>query len=409
LYFGSYICLFLSLHIAVFSSAGYDHRITSGPPNRDENAYNRDALWDAAYDRLEKYNRHTKDRSESYASLFEPASLDPEVESINENLNSARQSYFEQEWRGEQAIYRLELWCLMIIAAIVNIVSLYLAIPGRGSRSTIQQWVIILPSMSIAISCFGFATCLRRTRRSAIIQFTSVALSLCISLVSLPVIAVSVDSTVLGQLPEDQALNNASNIFFSTWFLVITSILLVTSWFQATVTTSDWVLFATMSFALMASSLLYFQETETVIAEDGVEIQVPKCVNSTNLLKTSCARVTLGFYLGVVSGVIALIMTPLHRFGLGPIWHVIAGIPFTCAWGFAVAYISFLSDGSRLGGTVYFSSWFSAFLIIDITTMNLVFLVQEHDKRKANEEEENDEHEAQNEGASQLVTPPVTN
>jgi hypothetical protein len=156
----------------------------------------------------------------------------------------------------------------------------------------------------------------------------------------LPLISFSSDETILGYDEGflTQTLEKA-NIFFSTWMCVIVSVILVTSWFRASITTSDWVLLGVVSLALLGSSVVFFKENVTIFTEDGTVITVPKCAHPTDLIETSCKRVTLGFYLGLCSSVISFIMVPLYR--LDPSWHLMASTALLITWSVGVAYITF--------------------------------------------------------------------
>lgn len=156
----------------------------------------------------------------------------------------------------------------------------------------------------------------------------------------LPLISFSTDETILGY---DNGLLTqtlqAGNIFFSTWICVIASILLVLCWFRASITTSDWLLLGVASLAVFASSLIYFTEDTTTKGEDGALVTSPKCTNPTDLFESSCQKVTIAFFLGLVSCIISFIMAALYC--LHPKWHLLIVTPLFIMWGVAVAYITF--------------------------------------------------------------------
>jgi hypothetical protein len=155
---------------------------------------------------------------------------------------------------------------------------------------------------------------------------------------------------------------------------------MVTNVFRASVVTQDWVLLATFSFALMASSVIYFRSDQYAISEDGTQVLLPPCSNKTSIKETTCKKATLGFYLGLWSGIISLLMIPMYRFG--PILHFVVSMPLLILWGVAVAFITFNAKIGVAAGILYFSCWIAAFTSIDLTTMNFLRIVRNRKQRK---------------------------
>jgi hypothetical protein len=156
----------------------------------------------------------------------------------------------------------------------------------------------------------------------------------------LPLISFSSEETILGY--DDGLLTQTlqrGNIFFSTWICLIVSVLLVLCWFRASIITSDWVLLGVASAALFISSLIYFSEDITTEGEDGSLVTSPQCTNPTEIVASSCQKVTIAFLLGLISCIISFIMAALYC--LGPKWHLLIITPLFVLWGVAVAYITF--------------------------------------------------------------------
>ena len=201
---------------------------------------------------------------------------------------------------------------------------------------------------------------------------------------AVPFLSYIADSAILGfNDGNDTEIDRDPNLFFSTWISVILCLLLVTNIFRASPVTQDWVLLATFSFALMASSIVFFNSEHFTINEDGTQEALPPCTNTTDIRDSTCTRATLGFYLGLWSGIISLLMVCLYRC---PAWlHFVVSLPLLVFWGVAVAYITFNAKNGVAAGILYFSCWIAAFTSIDLTTMNLIRVLKSRKQRKAQE------------------------
>ena len=188
LYFACYVCMFLCLHLAIVSTCGDEKtdNVDYGDSREgDENVVDRNAVWDVAYEQMEHRvgqleNRfrlrpvNERDRSESYANLFAPPSFWTDGShqgSIDEGDES--EPYIDVKYRKNQ-LYRLELWCVLIIESIINLIALQRELPSIAQRSVLELWALAAPSLSIIVGFCGFSTVLRTTTRSNIIQAFSV-------------------------------------------------------------------------------------------------------------------------------------------------------------------------------------------------------------------------------------------
>lgn len=142
---------------------------------------------------------------------------------------------------------------------------------------------------------------------------------------------------------ESSTLTHA-NLFFSTWTAVLYSFLLATSWFDASVTSADWVLMFVVSCALMGASVAYIQDTG--LEGEKWKVDVLAELYGCDDVAGGCKRVAFGFYLGLISGFLSLVMIVLHR--LGPGFHFILGIVVLCGWGGGVGIITFASVSERI-------------------------------------------------------------
>jgi hypothetical protein len=362
LFISIYINLFLCLDMVIQSTAGSNGKKVT---RRRSSVVGRGAIFDAAYTQLERMHPETQehlDRSTSYVDLFENVTLgseskDGDHEGTDPQVNRNRRSYLDLKYEAIQ-VNRLELWCILIIESCVNVAALIPNLSWSGERTLDQKFILTLPSLSIVISCIGFATCMRKTKRAKIIQGVSVILSVLTWLMAVPIFSRVANFAILGFKNDDNTeATNEANIFFSTWISVIVVLLLCTSLFHASIVTSDWVLVAAFSFALMASSIVTFNSnTSTDVDDAGHQMMIPQCTEYELMKDSTCKGSTLSFYLGLISGVVSLLMVPLYK--CGPWLHFLVSLPLVVLWGVAVAYITFSAADSVTAGIFYFSSWY---------------------------------------------------
>ena len=223
LYFGIYICYFLTLSILITSATCVASTKKSRKKqnndlesNESSESVKRGDLWQAAYGKLERYSRMERDRSDSYGSLFDtPEEWDDrhesrikegpdEYPSDMENCSSqtlgrvesqtlgrveevntsrlfqeerdvdmndsglARQTNVDpKDWK--RRVRRLELWCVLLTMSIV------VTYTFRHHEVLRPRLVYTVLSISIFISCVGIGTCLRTSRISNSIQILSVS------------------------------------------------------------------------------------------------------------------------------------------------------------------------------------------------------------------------------------------
>lgn len=147
--------------------------------------------------------------------------------------------------------------------------------------------------------------------------------------VALPLISLYSNQSILGYGDNDVTTLTEANLFFSTWFCLFYSFLLATSWRNASVTTTDWVLMSIVSFALLGSSVTFLRKYNGESFVSGLHSCDGICGT----------RVTFGFYLGLSSGLISLVLILLYR--LGPCFHLVFGVASICVWAVGVGYITF--------------------------------------------------------------------
>jgi hypothetical protein len=361
LYIASYVNLFLCLDIVIQSTAGSNWKKSA---LRRSSLVGRGAIFDAAYTQLERMNPETQehlDRSASYRDLFENVTLgsgpeDDVRQETDPNPNTHQRDHVDLKYQAIQ-VNRLELWCILIIESCISVASLIPNLSAPGDRNLAQKTIMTLPCLSIVISSIGFATCMRKTKRASIIQGVSVILSVLTWLTAIPILSYVADFAVLGyQQNNITRATNEANLFFSTWICVIVVLLLCTNLFHASIVTSDWVLLANFSFALMAAAIVSLNIVSTDVDDAGQQKTVFQCTDYAHIMDSTCKESTLSFYLGLFSGVLSLLMVALHN--CGPWLHFLVSLPLVVAWGVAVAYITFSATDSITAGVFYFSSWY---------------------------------------------------
>jgi hypothetical protein len=187
------------------------------------------------------------------------------------------------------------------------------------------------------------------------------------------------------------------NLYFFSLCCLITSILLIASWFQENIhsgnslTTTQWILLGSMSFFVTISGIAFRDEAESKYVE--MDISSSSTITTTNNNSTgptstsiplcdledyNCYRVNLAIILGSVSAAIACIVIPWR--GYSPKCHVDVSAMLFVAWFVSVWYLTFDSGPGRAFGNIYFGTWAALYLSLNIlilsstmdeTTMNL--------------------------------------
>jgi hypothetical protein len=164
---------------------------------------------------------------------------------------------------------------------------------------------------------------------------------------------------------------NSSNVMLSAWGALVMSLLLITSWWKASCTVTDWVLLAAFSFALMVSSHFDYKEEIPVENSDGSYTSTRVC---TTLSDYSCIRTLLGQYLGMASGIVSLVMIPMTKIPV--VVHVVVSTLLFIAWAVGVSLIAYGSGHGTSAGDVFLEVWACVFLSLDIATTNIALRVR---------------------------------
>ena len=159
-----------------------------------------------------------------------------------------------------------------------------------------------------------------------------------------------------------------ANLYFFSWGSLIVSIMLAGEWGKqfngddASITAVQWVCLAASSLVLMGTSSATYNELGCGKAEDST---------------TVCNRNLFAIILGVGSGVIALVMVPLK--GAPPICQGVVSLLLLICWACGVSYITFDNGPGSSLGNVYFATWISLFLCVNITSTCLMLLLHGKD------------------------------
>lgn len=202
----------------------------------------------------------------------------------------------------------------------------------------------------------------------------------------------------------DDPQNNEANIFFSSWVAVVDVILLITNWFNASVVTQDYILLASCTLSLLATSLriLLHNNQDELSSETGayeiVRVYFGVISGGKLLLdgRERLRRLTFHhrvptilvfecffiFHPGICAA-LSLLMSSVRN--ISPWIHFLVALSFTLLWGFAVVVISITGEQSAATGSVFLAVWINIFLSLDLATMHFVFILRgcqdrNHDK-----------------------------
>jgi hypothetical protein len=148
-----------------------------------------------------------------------------------------------------------------------------------------------------------------------------------------------------------------ANLYFFSWGALISSILLAGSWGKeangdkASETAVQWV-------CLLASSLVVMGTSSSIFNDSGCK--------SLDLDTSGCNRTKFAIGLGLASGILSLVMLPFKHAPM--ICHLVMGLLLFCSWCCGVGFITFGSGPGINLGNVYFATWISLFLCLNITT-----------------------------------------
>jgi hypothetical protein len=175
---------------------------------------------------------------------------------------------------------------------------------------------------------------------------------------------------------EGESVLDDPNVFFGIWISLISAIMLVTSALRASLVTTDWVLFAMTSVALILSCM---KEIDALMVVDGSKSDSLSCDTQEDPIY--CQRLTFAKYLAIASLGLSLPMTFMCRFG--PSLHMVVSFPLMIAWGFGTQYVTF-TQSTSYPAIIYFAFWVGIYLSLELLSINLILLKR---ARKKDDEE----------------------
>jgi hypothetical protein len=165
-------------------------------------------------------------------------------------------------------------------------------------------------------------------------------------------------------------------LYFFSWSALITSIMLIGSWAQeangdqASKTALQWALLAASSYVVMGTTSAIYKDTGC---------------KKYDLDTSGCRRTRFAVYLGLCSGFMATAMFGIKQ--APPHCQGIVSFLMLASWGCGVSYITFGEGPGISMGNVYFATWISLFLCLNITT-TAVWQTINPDNKAASEEPE---------------------
>jgi hypothetical protein len=271
-------------------------------------------------------------------------------------------------------------WSLLLTCSIVTLCSLLSVLSDRKDDGwdRHEKWAVSVASISLSFAFFGClasmlpeATALkvesplvritieevrfRSMQYSHFRYFFSPQITICLGFWAAGMPAILDPDHSLAVYPGFGIAN--ANLYFFSWGALISSILLAGSWGKeangdkASKTAVQWV-------CLLASSLVVMGTSSSIFNDTGCK--------SLDLDTDRCNRTKFAIGLGLASGVLALVMLPFKHAPM--ICHMVMGLLLLCSWCCGVAFITF-GDGPGINlGNVYFATWISLFLCLNITT-----------------------------------------
>ncbi|KAG7368856.1 hypothetical protein IV203_031599 [Nitzschia inconspicua] len=279
-------------------------------------------------------------------------------------------------------IHRLELWIILLILSIVCLVAIQQLLPEAGSRDAIENVALAMPALSVVAASTGMIACGRPNRSARFFEFCQISLAIGCWTVNLICRSSIVD---FGDLPVRTGAIVSANVFCSSWGAFVCSILLGCCLLKASIEVIDWILLAVFASALVASSMLFFQE-EIYIESNDVSVEGRVC----DVLESyKCKRIRLGQYLGLVTSLMSLLMGLFHQ-RISLIFRLSAGVLLVVGWGCAAAYITFGSGHGRDAGSVYMEVWAGFFLSLDIMNSSIVAIIRQRYERHVGQDRPNE-------------------
>jgi hypothetical protein len=280
---------------------------------------------------------------------------------------------------------------------------------------TFTMW-LFFTSMSIGVSFFGFLLSARSRRWTYLLEGLFILFSIGLWIVILNSIGLLFGDIFLLSLEEEDAIVDNANQFFtryvrlaitaigwhkccskSTFFLVckpltissshaqnswaglFISIVLLTNWFDASLTTKYWLLCLTSSLALFGSLKALEANPDQLRETLNPSFDLYDIRRAGIVSMTSSVFSALMFVLSIV---------PFGRHLLWP--NLLISTCLFLTWCWCVSFICFGTETlSPHTGTLWFSTWFSMIITMDLALQNCAYVMKQRmmhkEQNRANE------------------------
>jgi hypothetical protein len=171
------------------------------------------------------------------------------------------------------------------------------------------------------------------------------------------------------------------NVFLGVVASIIAAILLITNRCRASLTTTDWVLLAASSGALLITLTGYLKTSKSdlcvsVVDDDDASLAA-FCSGDPSL--SLCKRIAYANYLSIATLAVSTIMAFMAFLcKAGPVWHLIVSIPLVFLWGYGIPF----SNTEATSAAVYIGFWGGTILSLDISTINIMLLHRNREIRR---------------------------
>jgi hypothetical protein len=338
------------------------------------------------------------------------------------------------------ALDRCKWWAILLIGSIV----LLFSIMERNPEERVEMSLV---ATSAALASLGLFSSLM-PRRLCIFRLES----LLIWIMTIFWVATAVFARILPTNSEESIEANLiahSNQFFFSYLCLTASVVLIANWFKNevqvddSVTTTQWIMLCASSFVVMISAIGFrdrrldippvSNETSTTPLDPHFNITINITTlpdtnsdpfnlthfNATNIttdtIRTSfcaaseafsCSRVEFAIVLGGLSAGCALGMA-LSTKSCSPVGCVVdLALLWFVAWGCGIVYLTFAQGPGFTLGTIYFGSFVSLFLCLDILLVSLsqqVAIETEREKIRNDHFREQYANELRSEGAEEFA------
>ncbi|KAL3905542.1 MAG: hypothetical protein SGILL_009638, partial [Bacillariaceae sp.] len=241
-----------------------------------------------------------------------------------------------------------------------------------------EAWSVSVVSISVAFSFFGALASVLPPETSMGLEIPLIAIVLGFWCAGLPAILDPDNSLAVS--PENAILN--ANLFFFSYASLLFCILLLGSWFEqkngdsASPTALGWVL-------LVASSLVAMSSAIAVMRTDS-------CKKDSS---SYCNRTRFAIYGGMASTIVSFVMVFLR--GKAPIvCQGFIGLLLFIVWACGISYITFGSGPGTILGSLYFSTWASFFIAINLTATCAQIFIHDNDIKIVSKNSQNEGGEA---------------